>query len=88
MSVCTSFKPLAVLHLDKRTRTIGSSGKRHFHQLWFICSSQCHCAEQLLHCGIGSLRRDLLILEMYAPYTGLIKISSARLRAALAQLDD
>jgi hypothetical protein len=28
----------------------------------------------------------LLILELYAPYEGLIKISSAPLRAALAQL--
>jgi len=27
-----------------------------------------------------------LIMEMYAPYTGLIRISSAPLRAAIAQL--
>ncbi len=38
--------------------------------------------------GLAVSGAIFLILEMYAPYTGLIKISSAPLRAALAQLDD
>ena len=58
----------------------------HFHQFRPLCPFQRNCGLQLIRLRAVGFRRNFLILEMYTPYSGVIAVSSAPLRAALAHL--